>query len=167
MADAVIAFSSEVDTGSREENASKQESRASVLIRSEPLSSSGLRARITNFALLGTRLMAPHVMNANLLGAPAPALQQPVSGPAQARQCRFDLRVGKSRRWPAVNPGIGQPDHEKADEAGGGDVGKEVPAERHPQHRGYAPEPGRRHVSQRPPCRWGQRRGRVGPERGG
>jgi hypothetical protein len=30
------AFSSEVDTGSREENASKQESRASVLILSEP-----------------------------------------------------------------------------------------------------------------------------------
>ncbi|RZN28969.1 heme utilization cystosolic carrier protein HutX [Bradyrhizobium sp. Leo121] len=30
------AFSSEVDTGSREENASKQESRASVLIQSEP-----------------------------------------------------------------------------------------------------------------------------------
>jgi len=29
--------SSEVDTGSREENASKQESRASVLIQSEPL----------------------------------------------------------------------------------------------------------------------------------
>ncbi|HEY6604506.1 MAG TPA: hypothetical protein VI009_22125, partial [Xanthobacteraceae bacterium] len=37
MADAVIAFSSEVDTGSREENASKQESRASVLIQSEPI----------------------------------------------------------------------------------------------------------------------------------
>src|SRR6202043_1829270 len=32
----VRAFSSEVDTGSREENASKQESRASVLIQSEP-----------------------------------------------------------------------------------------------------------------------------------
>src|SRR5207253_225622 len=32
-----IAFSSEVDTGSREENASKQESRASVLIQSEPI----------------------------------------------------------------------------------------------------------------------------------
>jgi hypothetical protein len=32
MADAVIAFSSEVDTGSREENASKQQFRASVLI---------------------------------------------------------------------------------------------------------------------------------------
>jgi hypothetical protein len=31
-----IAFSSEVDTGSREENASKQESGASVLIQSEP-----------------------------------------------------------------------------------------------------------------------------------
>ncbi len=31
-----IAFSSEVDTGSREGNASKQESRASVLIQSEP-----------------------------------------------------------------------------------------------------------------------------------
>jgi hypothetical protein len=31
------AFSSEVDTGSREENASKQESRASVLIQSEPI----------------------------------------------------------------------------------------------------------------------------------
>jgi hypothetical protein len=30
------AFSSEVDTGSREENASKQESSASVLIQSEP-----------------------------------------------------------------------------------------------------------------------------------
>jgi hypothetical protein len=30
------AFSSEVDTGSREENASKQKSRASVLIQSEP-----------------------------------------------------------------------------------------------------------------------------------
>jgi len=30
------AFSSEVDTGSREENASKQESKASVLIQSEP-----------------------------------------------------------------------------------------------------------------------------------
>ncbi|PJG57083.1 hypothetical protein CVM73_01340 [Bradyrhizobium forestalis] len=30
------AFLSEVDTGSREENASKQESRASVLIQSEP-----------------------------------------------------------------------------------------------------------------------------------
>jgi hypothetical protein len=30
------AFSSEVDTGSREENASKQESRASLLIQSEP-----------------------------------------------------------------------------------------------------------------------------------
>ena len=30
------AFSSEVDTGSREENASKTESRASVLIQSEP-----------------------------------------------------------------------------------------------------------------------------------
>ncbi|RZN34888.1 hypothetical protein CWO90_05655 [Bradyrhizobium sp. Leo121] len=30
------AFSSEVDTGSREENAPKQESRASVLISSEP-----------------------------------------------------------------------------------------------------------------------------------
>ena len=32
-----IAFSSEVDTGSRKENASKQESRASVLIQSEPI----------------------------------------------------------------------------------------------------------------------------------
>jgi len=31
------AFSSEVDTGSREEDASKQESRASVLIQSEPI----------------------------------------------------------------------------------------------------------------------------------
>jgi hypothetical protein len=31
-----IALSSEVETGSREENASKQQSRASVLIRSEP-----------------------------------------------------------------------------------------------------------------------------------
>jgi heme iron utilization protein len=30
------AFSSEVETGSREENASKQESRAPVLIQSEP-----------------------------------------------------------------------------------------------------------------------------------
>ncbi|MFO1108422.1 MAG: hypothetical protein U1E61_04505 [Bradyrhizobium sp.] len=30
------AFSSEVDTGSREENASNQKSRASVLIQSEP-----------------------------------------------------------------------------------------------------------------------------------
>jgi lactam utilization protein B len=30
------AFSSEVDTGSREENASKQESGASVLIQSDP-----------------------------------------------------------------------------------------------------------------------------------
>jgi hypothetical protein len=30
------AFSSEVDAGSREENASKQEPRASVLIQSEP-----------------------------------------------------------------------------------------------------------------------------------
>jgi hypothetical protein len=34
--DELRAFSSEVDTGSREENASKQESRASVLIQSEP-----------------------------------------------------------------------------------------------------------------------------------
>jgi hypothetical protein len=33
----VRAFSSEVDTGSREENASKQEIRASVLIQSEPI----------------------------------------------------------------------------------------------------------------------------------
>src|SRR4029077_2557225 len=33
-----IAFSSEVDTGSREENASKQKIRASVLIQSEPKS---------------------------------------------------------------------------------------------------------------------------------
>jgi hypothetical protein len=32
----IIAFSSEVDAGSREENPSKQESRASVLIKSEP-----------------------------------------------------------------------------------------------------------------------------------
>jgi hypothetical protein len=32
-----IAFSSEVGTGSREENASKQESRASALIQSEPI----------------------------------------------------------------------------------------------------------------------------------
>jgi hypothetical protein len=31
------AFSSEVDTGSREEHAPKQESRASVLIQSEPM----------------------------------------------------------------------------------------------------------------------------------
>jgi hypothetical protein len=31
-----MAFSSEVDTGSREENASKQKIRASVLIQSEP-----------------------------------------------------------------------------------------------------------------------------------
>jgi hypothetical protein len=31
-----IAFSSEVETGSREENASKQKFRASVLIQSEP-----------------------------------------------------------------------------------------------------------------------------------
>jgi hypothetical protein len=31
-----IAFSSEVDAGSREENASKQQSRALVLIQSEP-----------------------------------------------------------------------------------------------------------------------------------
>jgi hypothetical protein len=34
---ASIAFSSEVETGSREENASKRESRASVLILSEPI----------------------------------------------------------------------------------------------------------------------------------
>jgi hypothetical protein len=33
----LIAFSSEVDTGSREENASKQKSKASVLIQSEPI----------------------------------------------------------------------------------------------------------------------------------
>jgi hypothetical protein len=33
---AFIAFSSEVDAGSREENASKQEVRGSVLIQSEP-----------------------------------------------------------------------------------------------------------------------------------
>jgi hypothetical protein len=33
----VIAFSSEVGTGSREENAPKQGSRASVLIQSEPI----------------------------------------------------------------------------------------------------------------------------------
>ena len=33
----IRAFSSEVDTGSREENALKQESRASVLILSEPI----------------------------------------------------------------------------------------------------------------------------------
>jgi hypothetical protein len=32
-----VAFSSEVDTGSREENASKQGSGASVLIQSEPI----------------------------------------------------------------------------------------------------------------------------------
>jgi hypothetical protein len=32
----IRAFSSEVDTGSREENAPKQESGASVLIQSEP-----------------------------------------------------------------------------------------------------------------------------------
>jgi hypothetical protein len=31
------AFSSEADTGSRKENASKQEARASVLIQSEPI----------------------------------------------------------------------------------------------------------------------------------
>jgi hypothetical protein len=31
-----IAFSSEVETGSREENASKQKFRASVLVQSEP-----------------------------------------------------------------------------------------------------------------------------------
>jgi hypothetical protein len=35
MAD-LRTFSSEVDTGSREENAPKQEARASVLIQSEP-----------------------------------------------------------------------------------------------------------------------------------
>ncbi|QOZ26948.1 hypothetical protein XH93_27550 [Bradyrhizobium sp. CCBAU 51753] len=34
------AFSSEVDAGSREENASKQKARASVLIQSEPQCSS-------------------------------------------------------------------------------------------------------------------------------
>jgi hypothetical protein len=45
MADVVITFSSEVDTGSREENASKQESGASVLIQSEPLSSGGFGLR--------------------------------------------------------------------------------------------------------------------------
>jgi hypothetical protein len=33
----IIAFSSEVDAGSREENASKQESRASVLIQSKAM----------------------------------------------------------------------------------------------------------------------------------
>ena len=33
----IRAFSSEAGTGSREENASKQESRASVLIQSEPI----------------------------------------------------------------------------------------------------------------------------------
>src|SRR6478672_2815685 len=38
----IRAFSSEVDAGSREENASKQESRASVLIRSEPIMLQGL-----------------------------------------------------------------------------------------------------------------------------
>jgi hypothetical protein len=36
LAAKAIAFSSEVDTGSREENASKQKIRASVLIQSEP-----------------------------------------------------------------------------------------------------------------------------------
>jgi hypothetical protein len=35
------AFSSEVDTGSRKENASKQESGASVLIQSEPKRQTG------------------------------------------------------------------------------------------------------------------------------
>jgi hypothetical protein len=34
---ALRAFSSEVETGSREENASKQKIRASVLIQSEPM----------------------------------------------------------------------------------------------------------------------------------
>jgi hypothetical protein len=40
------AFSSEVDTGSREENASKQQAGASVLIQSEP---KGFRARKSPF----------------------------------------------------------------------------------------------------------------------
>src|SRR4029077_15763565 len=39
-ASAIIAFSSKVDAGSREENASKQKFRASVLIQSEPKGSS-------------------------------------------------------------------------------------------------------------------------------
>jgi hypothetical protein len=34
---AAMAFSREVDTGSRKENASKQKSKASVLIQSEPI----------------------------------------------------------------------------------------------------------------------------------
>ena len=37
IARSAIAFSNEVDTPSREENASKQESKASVLIQSEPV----------------------------------------------------------------------------------------------------------------------------------
>jgi hypothetical protein len=61
MADAVIAFSSEVATGSREENASKQKSGASVLISigaDNALAAIALAApgaRISNFALMGTR----------------------------------------------------------------------------------------------------------------
>ncbi len=42
-----------------------------------------------------------------------------------------------------------------------------MPAERHPQHGGHDPEHGRRHIGQRPPRRRRQRRGRIGPERGG
>jgi hypothetical protein len=37
LAEPPRAFSSEVDTGSREENASKQKIRASVLIQAEPI----------------------------------------------------------------------------------------------------------------------------------
>ena len=71
------------------------------------------------------------------------------------------------RRRPAENKGIAEPDHEEAHKARGGDVGKEVPAERHPQHGGHHPEHGRRHVGQRPPRRRRQRGRRIGPERGG
>src|SRR6185437_514923 len=51
---AAIAFSSEVDAGSREENASKQDSRASVLIQSEPKLQLDVK-RLSALRMIGSR----------------------------------------------------------------------------------------------------------------
>src|ERR1700676_3436915 len=74
--------------------------------------------------------------------AAAPSLQPTVAWPGKPRQHGIDALVGQPRLRPAVDQAVCQPDHQKRHQAGGRDVGEEMPAECHPERAGRYPEQG-------------------------
>src|SRR5579863_4058939 len=119
-----------------------------------------LSARISNFTPRSTHLIT------NGARTEPNRLTRLTETSAQPRQRGIDTSVGEAGRRPAIDVAVGQPDHQKSHQPGGGNVGKEVPAERHPEQAGYCPKQGRGGVGQRSPSWRRQRRGRKGPERG-